>query len=247
VLCLHGLGGGAQFFSGLGPELADLWRVADVDLPGSGFDPSRAPFSFDAAADSIVEWIRRDGAGRCCLVGHSLGTIVSLEVMRRAPDLVSGFIAVGGLPEPRPDARARIAARSDYVRQHGLTGLGDGVAVANMSRRTCEERPEIVGLFGRLFELQNASAYAAMADALAGWTARSLPPLGDVPCLVVTGDEDTYAPPDAVRAFASTLPAGTRVEVLRDCAHLPFLERPDRCAAVFARALEGWHTAVTRQ
>src|SRR4029077_2236305 len=99
LLCLHGLGGGAPFFSGLGPALADRWRVVAVDLPGSGFDPSHGAFSFDESAASIVEWIRRDGAGRVCLLGHSLGTIVALEVIRSARELVSGFIAVGGLPE----------------------------------------------------------------------------------------------------------------------------------------------------
>jgi pimeloyl-ACP methyl ester carboxylesterase len=247
LLCLHGLGGGAHFFSGIGPALADRWRVAAVDLPGSGFDRSHGAFSFDESAASIVEWIRRDGAGRVCLLGHSLGTIVALEVIRSAPELVSGFIAVGGLPEARPDARARIAARRDHVCHHGLAGLGDGVASANMSRRTCRERPEIVGLFSRLFELQDASAYASMADALVRWTARPLPALESVPCLVVTGDEDAYAPPDAERAFAATLPAGTPVEILSDCGHLPFLERPDSCTALLARTLDAWKVAITRQ
>jgi len=246
LLCLHGLGGGAHFFSGLGPMLADRWRVAAVDLPGSGFDPSTGPFSFNDAATSVADWIRCDGLGRSCLVGHSLGTIVALEVIRHAPELVSGLIAVGGLPQALPDARARIAARRDHIRQHGLRGLGDGVAAANMSRRTCEERPELVGLFSRLFEQQDAPAYASMADALVEWTARPLPPLDTVPCLVLTGDEDAYAPPDDVRAFAATLPQGTRVEILRDCGHLPFLERPDSCAAVVARTLESWNPALTR-
>jgi len=74
----------------------------------------------------------------------------------------------------------------------------------------------------------------------------ALPPLDTVPCLVLTGDEDAYAPPDDVRAFAATLPRGTRVEILRDCGHLPFLERPDSCAAVVARTLESWNPVLTR-
>lgn len=58
--------------------------------------------------------------------------------------------------------------------------------------------------------------------------------MNDIPCLTITGDEDLYAPPDRVRAFAETLPHGTRVEVMRDCGHVPFLEQPD----VFARLVE---------
>ena len=71
-----------------------------------------------------------------------------------------------------------------------------------------------------------------MADALSTWIARPLPPLGGVACLVITGEEDRYAPPDAIRTFARDLPAATRIEIMRDCGHLPFLEDPAACAAL---------------
>ena len=53
-----------------------------------------------------------------------------------------------------------------------------------------------------------------------------LPRLDSIGCFVVTGEEDHYAPPDVAEAFARSLPAGTRFEVLRECGHLPMLEQP---------------------
>jgi len=65
-----------------------------------------------------------------------------------------------------------------------------------------------------------------------------LPPLDGVKCLAITGEEDRYAPPDAVRKFADQLPEGTRVEVMRDCGHLPFLEQPEAFAEIVERFLD---------
>jgi 3-oxoadipate enol-lactonase len=240
LLCLHGLGGGTHFFGALGPLLAEQCRTIAIDLPGSGVSPLSGAFSFDAAADLVVGL---DLAARppVFLLGHSMGTILALEVIRRAPDLVAGLIVVGGLPEPLPGARARILGRVETIRQRGsagLAGMGAEVVAANFSSRSQAERPELMALFAKLFDRQDAAAYASTAEALAAWTARDLPPLGDLPCLVITGEEDRYAPPEAIQTFARTLsPPRTRIEIMRDCGHLPFLEQPAAFAAIVSSFL----------
>jgi 3-oxoadipate enol-lactonase len=253
LLCLHGLGGGTHFFGALGASLAEQCRVIAIDQPGSGLSPLADPFSFDAAADLAVNLARsepvgaRAGGQPLYLLGHSMGTILALEMIRRAPDLAAGLIIVGGLPEPLPGARTRIRDRVETIRrrQHehgdGLAGIGAEVVTANFSRRSQVERPELTALFAKLFDRQDPVAYASTAEALAAWSARELPPLDRVPCLVITGEEDRYAPPDAIQSFARMLPARTRIEIMRDCGHLPFLEQPAAFAALvssFLAALE---------
>jgi 3-oxoadipate enol-lactonase len=141
------------------------------------------------------------------------------------------------LSDPLPAARSRIAARAQEIRRNGMAGLGGSVAAANLCAETIERRPELAALFSRVFELQPADGYIATAEALATWTARHPPPLDNVRCLAVTGEYDLYAPPDAVREFARTLPAGTEVQVVPHAAHLPFLEQPDAFAAIVRRFL----------
>jgi pimeloyl-ACP methyl ester carboxylesterase len=241
LLCLPGLGGGAHFFGELGPALAPDCRTIAIDLP--------SPFSFAAAADLLVSLARREREPECereqaggaardiYLLGHSMGTILALEAIRRAPDLAAGLIIVGGLPEPLPDARTRIRNRAEALRLRGIAGMGADVVAANFSQRSRNERPELTAWFAARFERQDPATYADTADALAAWTARALPPLDHVPCLVITGEEDRYAPPDAIRAFARTLPDKTRVEIMRDCGHLPFLEQPAAFAAIVSAFL----------
>jgi 3-oxoadipate enol-lactonase len=231
LLCVHGLGGGTHFFSALGRALAGRCRTIALDLPGAGLSPPIEAFTFDVAATLLVDLARQEQAFPACLVGHSLGTIAALEAIRLAPDLASGFLTVGGLPEPLPGARVRLAARIDEIRARGMVGQGARVAAANTSARTQRERPDLMALFSKLFELQPADGYLATAQALTDWHRRPLPRL-DVPCLAVTGEEDLYAPPDAVRAFASTLPPRTEVVTMADCGHLPFFEQPVAFAEV---------------
>lgn len=247
LLCLHGLGGGTHFFAALGASLAAAGqcRTIAIDQPGSGLSPLAGEFSFDAVADLVVTLTNTEHtAGQpFYLLGHSMGAILALEVVRRAPDLAAALIVVGGLPEPLPGARTRIRGRVESIRQRGaagLAGMGPDVVAANFSRRTQADRPELTALFAKLFARQDPAAYASTADALAAWTARELPPLDDMPCLVITGEEDRYAPPGAIHDFARALPPPprTRVEIMPDCGHLPFLERPDAFAAIVSSFLK---------
>jgi 3-oxoadipate enol-lactonase len=226
LVCLPGLGGGRYFFERLEPALAATCRTIATEHPSS--------FSFDAEIDGVVDLVQRERASgqTVYLLGHSMGTIVAFEAVRRAPGLVAGVIVVGGLLEPSPEARARIGARADIIRHRGITGIGRDVVAANFSQRSQRDQTDVTNWFVEQWERQDGMHYADVADALSTWIARPLPPLDGVACLVITGEEDRYAPPDAIRTFARDLPTSTRIEIMRDCGHLPFLEDPAACAAL---------------
>ncbi|MDP9044262.1 MAG: alpha/beta hydrolase, partial [Pseudomonadota bacterium] len=67
-------------------------------------------------------------------------------------------------------------------------------------------------------------------EALAGARAAAVERI-EAPVLLVTGDEDGVAPPQAVRAMADKLHAAksTKVVVLSRCGHWTPVERPDEC------------------
>ena len=243
LLCVHGLGGGGHFFSALGPALAGAACTVAIDLPGCGLSPRPDACSFEAAASLLMDLARRNDWAPLVLLGHSMGAIIALEVARHAPDLVRGLVLAGGLPEARAAARSRIEQRLDHVRRDGLAGIGEQAVATNFSERTRSERPELTGLFARAFELQSADAYVAWGETLCAWTAKPLPPLDRVPALVVTGEEDLYASPADVEAFVQELrrsrhASDARLEIMADCGHLPFLERPAAFAALVRTFLE---------
>lgn len=237
VVCAHGLGGGSYFFEPLAQALTPGHRVIAFDAPGCARSAtSPAGFSLDQVAIAMVAAAEREGKA-VWMLGHSMGVIAALEAVRRRPELIKGLILVCGLPEPLTSARERIAARARRVRDRGLADVSAEVVSSNFSPRTQRERPEVTALFRRVFEAQPADGYAAASDALATWRERPLPPLGTLPCLVMTGDSDRYAPPDIVRTFTRRLPAHTPLHVIHDCGHFPFFEQPDTFATLVSTFL----------
>jgi pimeloyl-ACP methyl ester carboxylesterase len=79
---------------------------------------------------------------------------------------------------------------------------------------------------------QDPDGYARSCEALADAQAAAVERI-EAPALLVTGDEDAVAPPQAVRTMAERMQgvkAGVRVVVLNRCGHWTPIERPEECA-----------------
>jgi pimeloyl-ACP methyl ester carboxylesterase len=114
-----------------------------------------------------------------------------------------------------------------------MDGWGPKVSPGNFSPASFRDRPEVVGLFERLFELQPPDAYIRSVEILLGASATAVVPTVTVPVCSVSGADDQYAPPDAVQAFVSAFPRPPQPVILPSVGHLPFFEAP----VAFARAV----------
>lgn len=240
VLALHGLGGGAWFFSGLARRLQTSSRILSVDLPGTGRSAADGPPSIAMWVDRLGRLLDQRRAAPVVLIGHSMGTIVALHAYAAWPDRIRGMVFAGGLPRVRPPIRERLTARLDAL--HGardLAGWGPIVSPGIFSPATVAAQPELVALFERLFEAGSLDAYVASARVLLDADATPLVGSVRVPCLAVTGADDQYAPPETVAAFVHGLPHGAPLEVIEGCGHLPFLEQPREFAGVIDAFLRG--------
>jgi len=232
VLALHGLGGGAYFFRSLAAHLTPRYRVIAIDMPGTGRSTSGvSEWSVASWVDDLGDLLTDYVGTPAAIVGHSLGTIVALAGVAAWPLHVRALVFAGGLPRPRAEIVTRLLARADHVRQHGLAGLGPQVAAGVFAPATMRTRPEVVGLFERVFEAQPAAAYLRGIEILTTASAERAVASARVPTLSITGQDDQYAPPDAVRAFAAALPGPAATHVLPECGHLPFFESPQAFAS----------------
>jgi len=247
LVALHGLGGGGYFFAGLGrAQAARNRRVICPDLPGSGWSPrGDRPVTLDRCADAVVELIVRRAAAAgepVDLMGHSMGTIVALKVYARIPGRVRSLIFVGGLPAPLPEVRARLRDRAALARSSGMAAVAPTIIPIVFARRSLDAIPDNVAMFERLLAGSDPEGYAQTAEALADASAADVVAGVRIPCLCVTGTEDRYAPPAAVRAFAGSIPGG-RFRELPGCGHMPFFEAPD----AFDRVVDDHRDADARQ
>ena len=236
IVALHGLGGGAWFFTGMARRLAGDYRVISLDLPGTGRSEAPPGRVSMAAWVADIEDVMLHRVGEpVVLLGHSMGTIIALHAAEAWPGSIRACVFVGGLPEPRPEIKDRLALRAETVARDGIHGTGALVAAANFAPATLQRQPELVALFERLFDAQDPATYARCCRILMGASATSVARRLRVPCLSISGAEDQYAPPDLVTSFVREIPDCTQ-EVLPDCGHFPFLEQP----GVFTAALRSF-------
>jgi pimeloyl-ACP methyl ester carboxylesterase len=95
---------------------------------------------------------------------------------------------------------------------------------------------------------QDPEGYARSCEALAEMGPADTSRI-ECPTLLVTGDEDVVAPPQAVRMMGERI-AGSRVEVLRGCGHWTPVEKPEECTDLLKRFLHErrltWRTSSSR-
>jgi pimeloyl-ACP methyl ester carboxylesterase len=153
--------------------------------------------------------------------------ILALKAYARAPELFSGMIFVGGLPEATAEAKARLIERAAFIRARGtMIGLGEAILPYLMAPESFKAMPGILGAMQRLVEINDPVGYAEACDALAQTSATDLVANVRVPCRLIVGSEDHYASPANVRAFAEKLPRHPSVIEFPHCGHFPFFEKP---------------------
>jgi len=234
VVCVHGLGGSSNTWTPLMPALARQ-RVIRVDLPGSGRSQRvEGALSIARFADAVLSACTRLDVARAHFVGHSMGTIVCQHLALAAPKLVRSLALFGPLVAPPEAARTAMRARAARARGDGATGMHEitqALLQAALSAETRRRSPLAVAYVRESLMRQDGEAYARSCEALAEAPAAAVEEI-TVPVLLVTGDEDGVAPPQAVRAMAERLhrAASARIVVLPRCGHWTPVERPEDCA-----------------
>ena len=247
VVLVHGLGGAATNWSSLARLLAEHYRVLVPNLPGhGGSDPLQSVDGLNPFADAVAACLRCEGIRRAAIVGHSLGGAVAVRLALRRPDVVSALVLAAGAGISSGTLRARA----------GLRVLG----VLRPSRLAARFRHRVAGspslkraCFGLLTSDPESLSEEAVLGFLAG--AATVTDAGTAgaalfqedaraelhelacPVLVLWGARDWFLPLTDGHEFARRL--GAPLRVLPDTGHLLIGERPEACAGLIARWLDG--------
>lgn len=211
-------------------SLRDRCRVITPDLRGfGGTQLGTDEPSVDVMADDVARLLDKLELDRPVLGGLSMGGYVLMAFLRRYADRVGAIVLAdtkaGADPEQAKANRERIAAALDDDPSSSV--LVDDVLPTLIGPTTVERRPLV---FGRVRGLVQQAPPAAASWAQRAMAARtdSLSMLQsiEVPALVVVGEEDTIAPPEAALAMVDALPNGRLVRIA-GAGHLTAVETPD--------------------
>jgi 3-oxoadipate enol-lactonase len=230
VICLHGLGGSSNVWTPVAAGLSQF-RMIRIDLPFSARSAGQgAVRDMQSLSGCVRTVIAELGIGHAHFIGHSMGALVCFELARQWPELVKSMALFAPLRAPAEASRAALRARADAARSGGVAGMAD-IADQVVSHTTAAEtrnsRPVASTYIRESIMRQPAAGYAALCDILAGAGAVQVDQV-DCPVMLVGGDEDPVATPDAVREIGALL-AQPRLCTLRNCGHWPMVERPHDC------------------
>jgi len=119
VLVLHGLFGSLSNWGWHCKQLAEQYAVYGVDLRNHGDSPHSDQLDYQVMAEDVRQLIIRLGLKSCCIVGHSMGGKVAMQLALSFPDLVEKLVVVDIAPVSYPedaDGHMNVLAAMDAVK-----------------------------------------------------------------------------------------------------------------------------------
>jgi pimeloyl-ACP methyl ester carboxylesterase len=208
--------------------------VLAIDLPGHGRSDGPLATSVDAMADRIAAALAPLAAPRYVLVGHSMGSLISLEVARRLGERAAGVALLATAAPMRVSEALLAATREDPAAAMQMINVwSHSASIAPFAVRPGNPGPgfnvvwENLRLMERIARVNGAdvlptdfAACNAYSDALNA--AKSL----RCPALFILGAADQMTPPKAAQSLIDVFAQKT-VVVLPATGHSMMAENPD--------------------
>ena len=233
LLFLHGLGGNALNWAHQQRHFAGTHRVLSLDLPGHGKSQGRQmPFErYWEAAEALLDHLDLPSASVC---GLSKGARAGMALAARRPERVDALVVVNAFVHlDDEDKRKRVAlyellaggregAEAWARRLLENMGVAQHAAIVRGFLKSLDQidPAHIRRVFMQLIQLDQRAEVATVT----------------CPTLLVRGERDGFIPPYCLDELHALI-AGSVVERLADCGHLPYLEDPARFNAAVERFL----------
>ncbi len=244
LLLLHGFGASLEGWRDIQPHLARTFRLYLVDLKGSGLSskPDDGAYSLKDQAEIVVSFIEHLHLDRFTLIGHSYGGAVALLAYlwlkdRRCAESVRSLVLI--------DAAAylqKLPFFISFLRIPLLSRILVDIMPTRWQVRTslrrafCEPSkvtPERIERYARFLDLPGARN--ALLE-----TARLVVPRDSadimgripeitVPTLILWGENDPFIPVASAHRLRRDI-AASRLEIIRECGHIPHEEKPSETA-----------------
>ena len=202
------------------------FNVLATDLPGHGRSQGPAATTIEQMSDEVVAAMDAAKIGRAALVGHSMGSLVTLALAARYPDRVRSLALIGtAVPMAVHKSLLTSAAQNDHAAIDMLTYWGYSKA----AQLGGNENPGMwmVGGTMKLLEQSKEDVIHTDLDACHRYV-DGMAHAGQAQCptLLILGDRDIMTPARAGKEISGVI-ANSRVVLLEGTGHSLMMERPN--------------------
>ncbi len=201
-------------------------NVLAVDLPGHGLSEGSYLPEISQYADWLVEVLDALDISKTALVGHSMGSLVTLECAARHPDRIRALAMVGtSVPMPVTEQLLNAACNDPYSAMELLTAWGHSTD-AHFGGNETPGMWMIGGLL-RLFERGRPGALFNDLNACNNYK-NGLTAASNVKCpaLLILGEHDQLTPARFAKQLAVQI-ENSRTVLLDRTGHTIMSEKPD--------------------
>jgi len=227
IILIHGAGMDRSVWQLQARALASMGgRVMAVDLPGHGKSEGDALLSIPDMANWMIEFMDAAGVKTATLIGHSMGSMIALNVAAQNPDRVDKLVLLG-VAESMPVHEDLLKAADDD--QNLAAGLITYWGIAPTSMVGGKAAPGFSVMGASRVLLQNARTGSLHRDLSACNDAGSMTDTASrisCPVLFVLGGLDKMSPVKSGLRLAAAI-SGAKTEVINDAGHMMMLESPN--------------------
>ena len=242
VVLLHGLFGSGNNLGQIARGLKEDFRVHSVDLPDHGRSDWLPHASIQGYARCVAAWMDHHQLTNSCVIGHSLGGKVAMQLAVNRPELIHRLVILDISPMTYTVRRhdhifaglnavkaASVKTRSD-AREVLLTHVEESsVADFLLTSAYADES----GLIDWRFNLaQLETDYRQMLSGIEVQEARGLP--CQIPSLVVRGADSAYVPKTTKQDFAHLFGA-LNVVTVKNAGHWLHQEQTETVLSIIGR------------
>jgi pimeloyl-ACP methyl ester carboxylesterase len=194
--------------------------------------------------EKMAQAVLDDAPGRFALAGHSMGGRVAMEIVRRAPERISGLALLDTAYQPRSAGEAGERERAE---RHELLRIAEIEGMRAMGIRWVQQmvhpnRLSDAVLMESILDMicrKNPAIFAAQIRALLS-RPDAEPALKAVRCptMILCGRQDAWNPLARHEDMAAMI-QGSTLAVVEDCGHMSPMERPLEVTAMLREWLEG--------
>ncbi|TVT40525.1 alpha/beta fold hydrolase [Hymenobacter setariae] len=199
------------------PQLAALWPYGPITVASTLGGNTIAQMATDILAQAPPQF---------ALVGLSMGGMISLEIMRQAPERVLKLALLDTSAQPASPTQASLFRGLLTQARSGEAATVMGETLVSVMHPAHQRDPGLRAVNQRMGEAIGLAGFTRQVEAVLS-RPDSRPSLAAiaVPTLVLVGEQDQLTPPDAAQEIAAAIPHA-RLVIIPECGHGSTIEQP---------------------